>query len=73
MKILKSLTVLSLILISSTVSARPSEIEMADAMLENGKIYVVIAVLCTVFMGLVVYTIMIDRKLSKLEKEVNEK
>ena len=39
MKILKSLTVLSLILISSTVSARPSEIEMADAMLENGKIY----------------------------------
>jgi CcmD family protein len=46
---------------------------MADAMLENGKIYVVIAVLCTVFMGLVVYTIMIDRKLSKLEKEVNEK
>ena len=73
MKILKSLTVLSLILISSTVSARPSEIEMADAMLENGKIYVVIAVLCTVFMGLVVYTIMIGRKLSKLEKEVNEK
>ena len=73
MKILKSLTVLSLILISSTVSARPSEIEMADAMLENGKIYVVIAVLCPVFMGLVVYTIMIDRKLSKLEKEVNEK
>lgn len=73
MKILKLLTVLSLILISSIVSARPSEIEMADAMLENGKIYVVIAVLCTVFMGLVVYTIMIDRKLSKLEKEVNEK
>ena len=73
MKILKSLIVLSLILISSIVSAQPSEIEMADAMLENGKIYVVIAVLCTVFMGLVVYTIMIDRKLSKLEKEVNEK
>ena len=73
MKLLKSLTVLSLILISSIVSAQPSEIEMADAMLESGKIYVVIAVLCTVFMGLVVYTIMIDRKLSKLEKEVNEK
>ena len=73
MKILKSLTVLSLILISSTVSARPSEIEMADAMLESGKIYVVIAVLCTVFVGLVVYAIMIDRKLSKLEKKVNEK
>ena len=73
MKLLKSLTVLSLFLISRIVSAQPSEIEMADAMLENGKIYVVIAVLCTVFMGLVVYTIMIDRKLSKLEKEVNEK
>jgi CcmD family protein len=59
--------------ISSIVSAQHSEIEMADAMLKSGKIYVVIAVLCTVFMGLVVYTIMIDRKLSKLEKQVNEK
>ena len=73
MKLLKSLTLLSLMPISSIVSAQHSEIEMADAMLKSGKIYVVIAVLCTVFMGLVVYTIMIDRKLSKLEKQVNEK
>ena len=73
MKLLKSLTLLSLMPISSIVSAQHSEIEMADAMLKSGKIYVVIAVLCTVFTGLVVYTIMIDRKLSKLEKQVNEK
>ena len=35
MKILKSLIVLSLILISSIVSAQPSEIEMADAMMST--------------------------------------
>ena len=73
MKLLKSLTVLSLFLISRIVSAQPSEIEMADAMLESGKIYVVIAVLCTVFIGLVIYTVMIDIKVSKLEKDLKRK
>ena len=71
MKLLKSLTIL--FLISSIVVAQPSEIEMADAMLESGKIYVVIAVLCTVFIGLVIYTVMIDIKVSKLEKDLNRK
>ncbi len=73
MKLLKSLTVLSLFLISSIVNAQPGEIEMADALLESGKIYVVIAVLCTVFIGLVIYTVMIDIKVSKLEKDLKRK
>ena len=43
--------------------------EMADAMRSNGKIYVVIAVLATIFAGIFVYFIMLDRKITKLEKE----
>ena len=43
-------------------------IEMADAMKENGKIYVVIAVMLTILAGLVLYLIRLDRKISKLEK-----
>lgn len=42
---------------------------MADEMRSNGKIYVVVAVLTTIFIGIVLYLIRLDRKLSKLEKE----
>lgn len=41
----------------------------ASVMRSNGKIYVVVAVLTTILMGLIVYVINIDRKISKLEKE----
>jgi len=42
---------------------------MADEMRSNGKIYVVVAVLVTIFIGIVIYLIRLDRKISKLEKE----
>lgn len=35
----------------------------------NGRIYVVVAVLVCILIGLFVYIIRLDRKLSKLEKE----
>ena len=41
---------------------------MADMMKENGKIYVVIAVMLTILAGLVLYLVRLDRKISKLEK-----
>ena len=44
--------------------------EMADAMRSNGKIYVVVAVCLTILIGLFIYVFLIDRKISKLEKEV---
>ncbi len=40
---------------------------MADAMRDNGKINVVVAVLSIVFLCLAAYLIIIDRKLKKLE------
>ena len=51
-----------------------TSVEMADTMRSNGKIYVVVAVVMTVFAGLILYTIVLDRKISKIEREVfNEK
>jgi len=44
------------------------DVKMADVMKENGKIYVVIAVMLTILAGLVLYLIRLDRKISKLEK-----
>ena len=48
--------------------ANAQDVKMADIMKENGKIYVVIAVMLTILGGLVLYLIRLDRKISKLEK-----
>lgn len=43
--------------------------EMADLMRSNGKIYVVTAVILTLFIGIVIYLVRIDRKMNMLEKK----
>ena len=59
-----------LLLISGTAMAQgPEGVEMADVMRENGKIYVVVAVVAIVFAVITIYLITIDRRLRKLEKE----
>jgi CcmD family protein len=45
------------------------EPEMADKMRSDGKIYVVITVLATIFAGIFAYLVFLDRKISRLEKE----
>jgi CcmD family protein len=42
---------------------------MADLMRSNGKIYVVVAVCLTILIGLFLYVFMLDRKMSRIEKE----
>lgn len=44
---------------------------MANVLRSSGKIYVVISVIVTIFTGIAIYLITIDRKVSKLEKEVD--
>ena len=46
---------------------------MADNFRQEGKIYVVITVLAIVFISVVVYLLMIERRLKKLEEEINNK
>ncbi|MEK9829866.1 MAG: CcmD family protein [Flavobacteriia bacterium] len=43
--------------------------EMADLFRSEGKIYVVLAVLGILFVGLAAYLIWMDRRLAKLEKQ----
>jgi hypothetical protein len=45
-----------------------NEVEMADGMRSNGKIYVVVAVACVVFAVITTYIITVDRKISRIEK-----
>ena len=51
------------------LQAQDNTVEMADAMRQNGKIYVVAAVVLTILVGLFLYLIRLDKKLSSLEKE----
>ncbi|GGC15610.1 hypothetical protein GCM10011386_04290 [Parapedobacter defluvii] len=44
-------------------------VEMASGLRSSGKIYVVVAVLVILFLGLAIYLFTIDKKLSKLEKQ----
>ena len=39
-------------------------------MLENGKIFVVVAVLATILVGLFIYLFILDKKIGKVEKEI---
>ena len=43
-------------------------VEMADALRNSGKIYVVVAVISIVFIGIVVYLFSIDKRVKKVEK-----
>lgn len=45
------------------------KVEMADGMRSNGKIYVVVAVIAVVLIGLFLFLANIDRKVTRLEKE----
>jgi len=49
------------------------QVEMADTMRSNGKIYVVVGVLLTILLGIILYLILIDRKLNEIEKKVPKK
>ncbi|MBC7830114.1 MAG: CcmD family protein [Chitinophagaceae bacterium] len=42
--------------------------EAATGLRADGKIYVVVAVVVTLLLGLVIYLISLDRKISRLEK-----
>ncbi|MDB5031237.1 MAG: hypothetical protein JWP71_1958 [Mucilaginibacter sp.] len=53
-----------------TAFAQQSQtVEMADTFRSSGKIYVVIAVIVIIFIGLAIYLFSIDRRLKKIEKE----
>ena len=69
---LKKIILLFLLLSFSIITQAQDgtkKVEMADLMRSNGKIYVVVAVVLTILLGLILYVVRLDRKISKLEKE----
>lgn len=63
------LSVLFLCITCTLFAQGGAPVPMADEMRSNGKIYVVLAVILTIFAGIIVYLVRLDRKLTQLEKE----
>jgi CcmD family protein len=59
------------LLINILSFAQNENAEMADLMRRDGKIYVVVAVILIIFIGIILYLVRLDRKISKLEKTID--
>ncbi|PTQ96976.1 hypothetical protein C8P68_104470 [Mucilaginibacter yixingensis] len=63
------ITLLLLFVTSLLFAQNAQPTEMADAFRSQGKIYVVIATIAIIFVGLAIYLVMIDRRLRKIEND----
>jgi len=68
-KISLRLALLLLFLQTSAVQAQEYQIEMADTMRSNGKIFVVITCAFLVLAVMTIYLFSIDKRISQLEKK----
>jgi CcmD family protein len=59
------------IIFCCNLSIFAQESGMENTMLKSGKINVVVAVVAVIFIGIVLYLVRMDRKLTKMENEIN--
>lgn len=64
-KLKRIAAMIALCILTIAADAQPTE----DVMRSNGKIYVVVAVVVTIVIGLFIYLLNLDRKISKMEKK----
>lgn len=70
----KPLLLSFVLLIYCNISYGQSDVEMADIMRSNEKvIHVVVAVALIVMLGLIIYMIALDRKVTAIEKKLKSK
>ena len=74
MKKARFIHILMLLFCSIVANAQTAAapVEMADGMRSNGKIYVVVGVLLIILIGILVYLITIDRKITRVEKSIQD-
>lgn len=68
MRKLKGLFFLAMLVFSNNIASAQDKADMADTMRSNGRIYVVVAVVLVILIGLILYLVRLDRRISKLEK-----
>jgi preprotein translocase subunit SecG len=78
---MKKLLYLFFLLISLGLNAQAQDgsskndehIEMADALRESGKIYIVVGVIVIIFIGILIYLLVLEKKIDKIEKSIDNK
>jgi hypothetical protein len=69
MRKIKYLSALIISLLLTLINnAQDDKVEMADTMRSNGRIYVVVAVVVLILLGLFLYLVRLDKKITKIEK-----
>ncbi len=58
---------------AKTNTSIDKNIEMADYLRRSGKIYIVVAVVLTIFVGVLIYLFYIDRKITNIENTEKDK
>jgi len=61
--------VLSFVSLLTLISQEDPSVEMADTMRSEGKIYVVVALLAAVYIGIAIYMLILERRVKKIERE----
>ncbi len=56
----------------STFAQQNQPVEMADELYQSGKIYVVVTIIAIIFVGIIAYLILLDKKIRTLEKAINK-
>jgi membrane protein DedA with SNARE-associated domain len=69
MRKIKYLSALIISLLLTLINyAQTDTAEMADMMRSNGRIYVVVAVVVLILLGLFLYLVRLDKKITRIEK-----
>jgi CcmD family protein len=58
-------------IVANVASAK--QVEMADGMRAEGKIYVVVVIILVILLGLFAYLFLLDRKLNKMDQQLKER
>jgi len=58
------------VIVHAQDSLKNEKPQMADALRSNGKIYVVVVVLVIILIGLFLYLVNTDKKISRIEKNI---
>lgn len=64
---------LLMLLAALNLFAQGNEVEMADALRSNGKIYIVVGCIVIILFGLLIYLFALDKRLKMLEKKSADK
>ncbi len=69
----KILTLIIVLLTSVNLFAQDFNIEMADSLRADGKIYIVVISIVIILVGLLIYLFNLDKRLKMLEKKSGDK